>query len=166
MKILILGHGRHGKDTAAEHLNKYFNVSFKSSSEFANEKVVFPVLAPVYGYKTAEQCFEDRAEHRDEWYTLIRHYNEDDRSRLCKQLMLESNMYVGMRCDEEYQASKHLFDLVIWVDASSRLDSDPTMKIQFDRDEMMLLNNNSTPSAFLTNILVKFQFLNFLRIAA
>lgn len=38
-KILILGHGQHGKDTAAEFLTQEFGLSFISSSWFVMEEV-------------------------------------------------------------------------------------------------------------------------------
>ena len=44
MKILILGTARHGKDTLAELLNEDFGMTFKSSSEMANELFIYDEL--------------------------------------------------------------------------------------------------------------------------
>jgi len=49
-----------------------------------------------------------------------------------------------MRCDEEYEASRELFDHVIWIDASERLGDEPSMKIKFDPQTMIQINNNGT----------------------
>lgn len=142
MKILILGHGRHGKDTAAEYLAKACNFKFASSSEFANEHVIFPKLAPLYGYQTLEECFADRGNHRDEWRNLIREYNSLDRARLARNILEENDIYVGMRCHNEYAAAKDLFDVIVWVDASSRHPREPSMTIEYDDDEMIKVDNN------------------------
>lgn len=120
MKICILGHGRHGKDTLAELLSEYYGVTYKSSSEMANELFIFESLKEKYGYATIEQCFDDRHNHRKEWYDLICEYNKNDRSRLAKEIIRTYDCYVGMRDLDEFNGSKDLFDLVIWVDASER----------------------------------------------
>lgn len=63
-KILILGHARHGKDTLAEILNKEYGMTFMSSSQAANEIFLFDELKNKYGYKTKEESFNDRVNHR------------------------------------------------------------------------------------------------------
>ena len=41
-KLLIVGHGRHGKDTMAEILNEHFKFEFMSSSMSAAKIFIFP----------------------------------------------------------------------------------------------------------------------------
>ena len=120
MKILILGYSRHGKDTLAEIFRDNFGISFTSSSLAACEIAIFPVLSEKYGYKTNIECYEDRHNHRSEWYEMICNYNKDDGARLCKDILKLNDCYVGMRAKREFEASKHLFDLIIFVDASER----------------------------------------------
>ena len=142
-KVLILGHGRHGKDTLAEYLEKYFGIPFISSS-FGAAEAIFAGLQYFtdFKYEYVEDAFEDRHNYRPLWKQLITEYNADDKARLCKEILSKSDCYVGMRCKEEYEASKHLFDLVIWVDASERIGYiDPTMGIEFD-DSMFHVDNN------------------------
>lgn len=142
MKILILGHGRHGKDSVAEMLHDLCGLTFQSSSWFAAEKAVFPYLAPMYGYDTVQECFDDRAQHREEWRQLITDYNPpEDKGKLCRELLATSDCYVGMRCPLEYAAVRPLFDIVLWVDASLRCPPDPSMGIELD-DDMVVINNN------------------------
>jgi len=142
MKILILGHGRHGKDTVAEMIADATTLKFCSSSEFVCERVVYPQLSDVFVSPMA--CYRWRHYNRQLWYDIICEYNKNDKSRLCKELLNEYDIYVGMRCDKEYQASKHLFDHVIYVDAFDRVDyKDTTMWIAFNAQEMLLLDNNS-----------------------
>jgi hypothetical protein len=44
MKILILGAARSGKDSLAELWNKNFGLTYKSSSEMANELFIYDEL--------------------------------------------------------------------------------------------------------------------------
>ncbi len=143
MKVIILGHGRHGKDTVAEMLRDLTGMTFISSSWAAAGKVVLPVLGPKYGYPSVLECFEDRANHRDEWRRLITDYNTPDKGRLCREILDSVDCYVGMRCKDEFAATRHLFDLVVWVDAFERKPSDNSMTIDCD-DRMFFIDNNCT----------------------
>lgn len=142
MKLLIIGHGRHGKDTVAEMLQEQIGLTFRSSSEAAAEIAVFPTLGPRYGYKTVKECFDDRANHRQEWKDLITAYNTPDKARLCREILETSDCYVGMRCPLELAAVRPMFGAVIWVEASARRPSDPTMLIPFDPNSMLYIDNN------------------------
>jgi hypothetical protein len=144
MKILILGDMRSGKDTLGELLNKYFGMTFKSSSEMAMEIFIFDEIADQFGYSTMEQCFEDRVNHRTLWYKMICGYNKNDRARLAKDILKGYDCYVGMRDLEEFNASKELFDVIIWVDASKRLETDEnTNKITMSVADMIITNNGT-----------------------
>lgn len=146
MKLLILGHSRHGKDTAARILERLTGMRWISSSEAACERVVYPALRDVYGYTGPAECFADRHNHRIEWRDLITAYNTPDKSRLCREILAESDCYVGMRCHLEYAASRHLFGAVLWIDASKRLPADPSMSIERDCS-MITVDNNGSETA-------------------
>lgn len=117
MKILIIGHGRHGKDTVAEFINKHFNLSFKSSSMACAEIFIYDELKGAYSYKSFAECYHDRSNHRAEWHDMISNYNKDDGARLAKDMMVINDMYVGMRSAREIDACKEqgIFDLIIGV---------------------------------------------------
>lgn len=121
MKFLIIGWGRSGKDTLAEFWEKQFGVKFTSSSWYCCEKVVFPILRQKYGYVFVKDCYEDKHNHRSEWMNIISDYNKEDPSRLTKEILAQNDLYVGLRSKEELAASRHLFDLIIWVDAEGRI---------------------------------------------
>ena len=122
-KLLILGSARHGKDTLAELLRDHFGFKFISSSQAAADIFIFDELKEKYGYSTPEECFEDRVNHRAEWYNMICDYNKTDRAKLAKGILERADCYVGMRDKFEIEESmkQGLFDLIIWVDASKRL---------------------------------------------
>jgi hypothetical protein len=140
MNFLIIGHGRHGKDTVAEIMRDEFGLTFTSSSYAAAEIAVRPHLSR--SYETADECYADRVNCREEWRKLITDYNTPDKSKLCREILERTDIYVGMRCPDEYAASKHLFDAVIWVDRSQEVDLDPTMNIKYDDREMIKIDNN------------------------
>lgn len=121
-KLLVIGYARHGKDTVCELLRDHFHYKFVSSSFFAAEKVVYPVLQQKYGYQSLQECYDDRSNHRSEWFDLIAAYNYPDPARLAKEMLEEHDIYCGMRNRLELQAceKQDLFDEIIWVDASVR----------------------------------------------
>lgn len=141
---LILGHARHGKDHTAEELSRALAESygvcapFTSSSLFAAERVVLPVLGPRYGYKTAQEAYDDRMGHRDEWFDLIAGYCARDGSRLARE-MKETGcaFYVGMRNPRELRAcfDAGLFSHVVWVhQPGAPLEGPGSMGISYTSD--------------------------------
>lgn len=130
-RILVFGHARHGKDTVCEFLQEKYGYSFISSSEFACVNVVFPLLAPKYGYKAPKECFDDRGNHRAEWYDAIREFNREDPTRLGRAIWSTSNLYCGLRSAEEFEAlrDQEVFDVSIWVDAGSRVGKESAASI-------------------------------------
>jgi hypothetical protein len=146
-KILIIGHKRHGKDTTAEMLRDQFGFSFKSSSQAASEIFIYNVLKELYGYQTPEECFEDRDNHREEWYKLICDFNKEDKSALAKVIMARNDIYVGMRDDRECGVCirEGIFDLVIGVfDPRKELESEESMKINIWEQSDIILSNAGT----------------------
>jgi hypothetical protein len=117
MKICLLGHMQHGKDTLAEMMQARYGFTFESSSLAASRIFLYDALAPVYGYTTPEECFKDRVNHRAEWHDLICDYNTPDKARLAKDILATSDMYIGMRSHEEIKVCKEqgLFDVIIGV---------------------------------------------------
>lgn len=151
MKLLILGHARHGKDTAAEYLRDAHGLTFRSSSLFLAETVVRPALAARgLTYPDLEACYADRVNHRALWRQLIEDYNRDDPARLAKAILAVSDCYVGMRTAREYEASRLLFDAVLWIDASGRglpPEGRDSMTIDYDPRTMIRIDNGGTVEA-------------------
>lgn len=121
MKLMIFGYARHGKDTAAEIFTKHFGLTAMSSSRFSTERVMIPYFENkgVF-YESIEACYEDRVNHRSEWFNEIRAYNEGDLAKLGRQLFSEYDIYTGCRNVEEFcgMLGEGLFDYSIWVDRS------------------------------------------------
>jgi hypothetical protein len=119
LKILIIGHGRHGKDTVGDFLAEIFGLPVKSSSEFVAERAVFPLVSDLYPDWRA--CYEDRASHRELWFHAIRAYNLRPGPMLAQQMLVDFDVYTGMRSRAEFERARACFDHVLWVDRSSHL---------------------------------------------
>lgn len=121
--IIIIGLGRHGKDTVAEICRDLYKLKFKSSSEMCNELFIYDKLKKKYNYKSKQECFNDRHSHRIEWFNLIVEFNKKDKTKLAKEIFKVNNIYVGLRNKEELTAIKlaGIVDHIVWVDARKRL---------------------------------------------
>jgi len=155
-KLLILGNMRHGKDSFAEILNEHFGLFFQSSSQAAANIFLYDSLKDKYGYKTPEECFEDRVNHRAEWKTMICDYNKNDRAKLAKEILKNSDCYVGMRDREEINECMRqgLFDIIVWIDASDRLPLEPADSFDIDKScADIIIENNGTFEEFKEKVL-------------
>jgi hypothetical protein len=147
-KLLIIGHARHGKDTVCEMLQEY-GYTFKSSSLMLLDEVIFPWFEREFPgkYNSREECFTDKVNNRERWFTLIAAYNYPDKAKLAKLIMSKYDIYCGLRGLEEFNEckSQNLFDLVIWVDASERKEreSKESMQLEASLADIVLDNNGS-----------------------
>lgn len=124
MKVMVLGYARHGKDTVCELLAKT-GARFTSSSWFCAERIAFPALKDKYGYSDVQACFDDRHNHRAEWFDLITAFNTPDLTKLGRAIFEEHDVYCGIRNARELHALKNagVYDVAVWVDASERVKS-------------------------------------------
>lgn len=144
VRLLIIGHGRHGKDTVAEMMRDRYGLRCVSSSEFAAQKAVFPLVSDIYPDWRA--AYEDRAAHRDLWFHAIRAYNLRPGPMLAEQILEDHDIYTGMRSRAEFERSRALFDLVVWVDASRRLPPEPGGSMELSAsDAGWIIDNNGSP---------------------
>ena len=145
-KILVCGYGRHGKDTFCELIAKNRDVKFTSSSEYCLKNVIWPAWGVKY-YATQKDCFNDRHNNRDTWFNLISRYNGQDRARLQKDVLINHDIYCGLRCADEFNAAKaaNLYSVTLWVDASKRLPPEDTSSCTITPDmcDIVVDNNGS-----------------------
>ena len=144
-KLLIIGHGRHGKDTVAEILRDYHGYTFVGSSWYAAQHIMrqaFPTLHGEARYKTSDACFHDRHNHRMFWKTTIDKYGEQHPNWLVDGILSQADIYVGMRSRVEFERAGGRFDKVIWVDRSMHLpDEGPSMELTEDDADIIVDNN-------------------------
>lgn len=162
IRLLIIGPARHGKDTLAEILNEVYGLKFISSSQACADIFIYDELKDKYGYKTSEECFNDRVNHRAEWYQMICAYNKDDKAKLAKEILKYNNTYVGMRNHDEILECRRqgLFDLIIWVDASERLPNEDISSFNITKNDAdIIVENNSTLEEFKMKVIRLGKFL-------
>ena len=133
-KLLVVGHGRHGKDTVCEMLETY-SYTFQSSSKFCSELFIFDELKDNYGYTDEEACYSDRHQHRTEWYNMIHNYCRDDLARLGRNLFAKHDIYCGLRNKREFFAMKNeeIFDYAIWVDRTDHCHLEPGSSMSIEQ---------------------------------
>lgn len=146
-KLLVIGHGRHGKDTVCEILRDRYGYSFESSSRFCSRLFIFDDLKTKYGYTDEEQCYADRHNHRAEWYDAICAYNVPDASRLGREIFKQHDIYCGLRNKREFHAMHNtgVFDHAIWVDRSDHLppEAKASMSLEHWMADFTIDNNGS-----------------------
>jgi hypothetical protein len=155
-KLLVISSARWGKDSFGEILRDNFGVTFTSSSQAAADIFIYDRLKDKYGYSTPEECFIDRMNRRAEWHQLICEYNIDDKAKLAKEILKQSDMYIGMRDKEEIKEciKQGLFDLIVWVDASKRLPEEDSSSFNIDINcADIIINNNGTYDEFKERVL-------------
>lgn len=153
-KILILGHGRHGKDSVAFHIANKLRYSYKEPSLIIAERFLFPILGAYMGYPSAYKMFVDRINHRVLWGEVMAAINFLDPAKITKEILLQQHIYVGIRRMREYEASKHFFDVILWVDASKRLPLEPTSSMEFitPPPEAIVIDNNGDKQLLMDQI--------------
>ena len=155
LKLLVIGNARAGKDTVAEMMKSIFGLQFKSSSEACLEIFIYDALKERHGYLTMEQAFNDRVNHRALWHDMIVNFNTPDKSRLAREIMVDNQIYVGMRDYEEIRACKDagIFNAVIWID-NDRVPLEPSSSFNIDRDIAdYFIDNNGTKDELLCNVI-------------
>ena len=135
MKLLVIGHGRHGKDTVSELIRDIYDLSFESSSKFCSKHFIFDELKEKYKYETEEECYADRHNHRELWYNMICEYNVEDPAKLGREIFMHHNIYCGLRNKKEFHAMKNtgVFDYSIWVDRSDHLPEEDKRSMSLEQ---------------------------------
>lgn len=155
MKLIIAGHGRHGKDTVCEILRDDYGMTFQSSSAAALEYFIYPILKKLLGYDGYEEAYADRRNHRALWYELIKAVNFNEPTTLAKVIFSNKDVYCGIRNITELkgllEASPEI--VTIWVDGSGRHppeDDKSCTVTPFDME--YILDNNGTIEELKTHI--------------
>ena len=153
-RLLILGYARHGKDTVAEILHRKHGFRFISSSEFVGREIIWEQWGQ-FRYATFEAMFEDRVSWRELWMQMIAAFNSPQKDRTARTMLERGyDLYVGMRRCDELQASRHLFDHIIWVDRSKHLPPE-TGSMDITRENAQpdfVIDNNGTLEDLENNV--------------
>ena len=155
-KLLIIGHGRHGKDTIAEMITELMGLQFTSSSLFVAKEVIWDFWGKDR-YPTFEAMYDDRSNNRKLWADLISAYNTPDKTRTASTMLGRGyDMYVGMRKKDELNAclEAKIFDHIIWVDACKRLPKEDKSSMDLtDTHADIFIDNNEPLETTVKSIL-------------
>lgn len=155
LKIIIVGHAGHGKSTVAKFLADRFNLSYAPTSELLIRYIpaILTYFRSRHGW-TAEDIIRNKDRYREILAAMIQDYEVSDMYTTpkyvrCAELVLGSlkmDIYDGMR-DGINQLPSTLeylkIDLVIYVDASHRVDLEPSMTILQSQADYVFDNNGS-----------------------
>lgn len=132
MKLLILGHARHGKDTVLELLRADHGFQYRPATSIICEQIVYPVLAPLYPGGPV-QCEADKDGHRQTWFDLVRaHLATHGQDWLVRETLKHGDLFAGTRSRSEYEATRHLFDFILWVERKG-YPEEPSTSMELER---------------------------------
>ncbi|WIC41521.1 hypothetical protein MA9V1_257 [Chryseobacterium phage MA9V-1] len=147
MKLLIIGHAQHGKDTVADIMAAKLGLSATSSSITAINHWIFKNHGERLGFSSPEDMYERRGEMRKFLFDEIVAFCSPNLAALAEVLFEKHDIYVGCRNADEVKEiqNKGLVDLIIYVDASERkpMESKESCNITKDLADIIIDNNGS-----------------------
>ena len=165
-KILIIGDARSGKDTYADILAYWYGYAFVPAYKVYGPHVMEELRKLGITYNSLEACYKDRVNMRGLWYSIISEYNSEDPTKLARKILNKSDIYVGIRNIKELSAAQHLFDRIIYTDASKRIPEEgedsntlpnlSTLASIFG-SRLEVVSNNSSLRNYILNIYLKEQ---------
>lgn len=127
-RILLVGHGRSGKDTAGEYLEKITGLKFGGSTS----RWLAPYVAERMGMDV-EQCYAVRHQNREIWYRIGQEVREHQPGILLDTAFRHGPITAGVRdkVELQYACEKQLITHLIWIQRDVPVD--PTLEFnQFD----------------------------------
>lgn len=124
MRLAIVGPGQSGKTTAARWLADHTPLRYVESTSAAAAKVVCSHPLMRDRYRSLEECYADRRNHRQQWRDIILEHNQPDGLRLYREMAAENDILDGIRDARELQACRDagLVDAVIWIERDAPVD--------------------------------------------
>jgi hypothetical protein len=164
-QILVVGETGHGKDAVCKIFKKHFGYRFLPASRYASKEFIFDALREKHGYRSEEQCFNDRRNHIPEWVDLIDKYNTPDPAKLAKEVMQYSDIYCGVRKLREFLGILPLIDIVVYVDAEQRLGKPDISAVEVEKKyaDILFTNNKTEADLELRVKTLHRRIVNFLR---
>lgn len=118
-RVLLIGHGDHGKDAAAEILTRRYGGGAVSVSALALDLFLWDMLSDVYPTRAA--AYADRKNNRELWFHAIAAFNRRPGcAPILERAAAQFCFVTGARNRAEFQAARPLFDLVMWIDGATR----------------------------------------------
>ena len=144
MKIGICGHGRAGKDTAAEFFRDEFGLRYThGTSRWAAMLVWVEMTKRQINYDTVQECFDDRHNHRELWAKIIGRHNASDPTRMYRECLEHQDILTGLRWRSEFLACRaaKLCDVWLYIDRPGC--DDVTNEIRPEDCDVVIRNDGS-----------------------
>jgi hypothetical protein len=151
----ICGHGRAGKDTAAEYLAATTAVVYPGSAS----QLVLPFIAHMIrdGRELSEvdkvaheqQVFAERHQHRDFWIHACHAVRGEDYGFLVRMVLSKGDVVTGIRGRLELQKvlENNVIAAAVWID-NPRVPSDHTVEYTASDCDLTIVNDGSYVSFY------------------
>ncbi len=136
-KLLLVGPGRCGKDTAGEWLSTRTKLRFAGTTS----KFLAKYVASASGVD-ADLCYATRHQNRDLWHKVGRRIRGNDPAVLIREALREGEITGGCRDLEELEAARDegLVDLIVWI-SNVRCESDFTLHFNESHCDIIIENH-------------------------
>ena len=157
MKLLFVGPGQCGKDTACELTAELTRL--RNAGTFS--KYLTPYVASRLGV-SEEQAYAERHQNREVWMSTGELVRKDDPTTLCRMAFAHGDISGGVRGLPEIVAirERRIADLIIWIDRDVPLD--PTLNFGPEYADVRI-SNHSTLAAFRDRLKHLFGLLRILK---
>ena len=137
--IGFCGHGRAGKDTAAEFLCGHTLAVYPGSAS----SMVLPVVATALGV-SPEQAWNERHQHRQFWIEFCHAFRGRDYSLLIRMCLGAGDVAVGVRgrLELEHAVAEGVLGTTLWID-NNRVQPDPTVEYGPEDCDFVVPNHGS-----------------------
>lgn len=134
--IAICGHGRSGKDTAAQ----WFAANTSLRLGLTTSEIIAPFVAAEDGV-TVEVAFARRHEERERWFLRGNALRNPDAAFLVRECLKGGEVVVGLRNADEIAAARaeQLIDLFVWIERA--VPADPTQTFGSELCDIVVPNN-------------------------
>lgn len=148
-RILFVGHGRHGKDTACEVLARATGWKNAGTTSIYLTPHVVAEYQRLGLHHLVRDAYAHRHANRELWRRVGDEIRKDDPALLVKDALRVGPITGGCRGLPEIRAvrDESVVDLIVWVDASKRLPPDPTVEFGPEWADVVV-DNNGTEDAF------------------
>lgn len=141
IKIGIMGPGRAGKDEAADWFTANTNLRYQGTTSIAISRKVARDEGTSFIVAHTQ-----RHKRREEWRRIGDEMRVDDPSALAKEVLIGSELLVGVRAEIELDAIREqgFVDIIFWID-NPRVDFDPTMGFNEKSCDVIIPNRWDLP---------------------
>lgn len=142
-RILFVGWGRSGKDTAAEYLSRITTLHYGGSTAWAAKEMVAEVLGV-----HPQTAWDTRHENREQWRQICDDLRAYDQTHLIRLALRTGEIIAGVRAGEELAAAKRekIFSYTVWINRPGT-PPDPTVGFT-EHDCQIVIDNDGTLEQF------------------